>query len=237
MPIVPEFFCPARDAGADGTWRQRSRLIEVIGMNRIVKAAPLLVALVLTACESPKPAGDEKTDAKRASAAGEPLSGKTSYWELYKSAHSWASDQVPLKLESQTVPGSKNEAGKAVVWNATFGSPSRHEARVFTYSVVERAPDIHKGVTIGHSLPWPGPTRDAMTFDSSDFVIDSDAAYQTAWALASTWAKTHPDKEVSLTLGNAARFPAPVWYVLWGDTKSGYAVFVNAKSGAVINQK
>jgi hypothetical protein len=75
----------------------------------------------------------------------------------------------------------------------------------------------------------------ALPFDTADFSVDSDVAYSTALAQANAWVSKNPGKEVSMTLGNASRFPAPVWYVLWGDNKkSGYAVFVNAKSGAVV---
>lgn len=131
----------------------------------------------------------------------------------------------------------KNDAGKAVMWTAAFASPSRHEARVFTYAVAAHAPDIYKGVTVGHSLPWGGPTRDVMPFQSSDFSIDSDAAYKTALPQASAWASKHPSQEVSFTLGNAARFSGPVWYVLWGDKKAGYGVFVSAQTGALVKEK
>jgi hypothetical protein len=215
--------------------------IEVIGMTRIRSQAVALVALwMVTACWQALPvlAGDTKpAPPSAATPSPDAVSAKTAFWEMYKLAHSWASDLVPLKVESKTVPGMRNGAGKAVKWTATFGSPSRHEARVFTYSAVTQAPDTRKGVTVGNPLPWPGPTRDALPFDTGDFAVDSDAVYNAAFAQASTWAKAHPDKEVTLSLGNASRFPAPVWYVLWGDSKSGYAVFVNAKSGAVINQK
>jgi hypothetical protein len=201
-----------------------------------VKIVALVVTLVLTSCEAPKPAGEAKPEsaAKAASAPEQPVSGKTAFWEMYKSAHSWAADLVPLKLESKAVPGIKNEAGKAAIWTATFGSPRRQEARVFTYSVVSRSPDVYKGVTVSNPLPWTGPTPAALTFTTSDFAVDSDAAYTTASAQAATWVKSHPGKDVSFTLGNASRFPAPVWYVLWGDQKSGYSVFVNAKTGAVV---
>lgn len=175
--------------------------------------------------------------AKAAAPSPNAVTAKTAFWDMYKMAHTWASDLVSLKVESKKVPGITNTGGKAVMWTATFGSPSKHEARVFTYTAITQAPDLRKGITVGNSLPWPGPTRDALPFDTGDFAQDSDAIYNTAYAQVATWAKAHPDKDVSMTLGNAARFSGPVWYVLWGDSKSGPAVFVNAKSGAVISQK
>lgn len=210
-------------------------------MTRIrFQAIALVAALVVTLGSQARPlfAGDTKPAPANAGAPSpDAVSAKTAFWEMYKMAHSWASDLMPLKVESKKVAGVRNGGGKAVMWSATFGSPSRHEARVFTYSAITQPPDIRKGVTVGNPLPWPGPTREALPFDTGDFAVDSDAIYNTAFAQAAAWAKAHPDKDVALSLGNASRFPAPVWYVLWGDSKSGYAVLVNAKSGAVVNQK
>lgn len=202
-----------------------------------LKAAAVAGVLFLTSCgAAPKPSAAGATEAgvNKSSASPEPVSGRTAFWEMYKSAHAWAADLVPLALESKNVPGMKNDAGRAAMWSATFGSPSRHEARIFSYSVAVHAPDIYKGVTVGRSLPWSGPTQAALPFQASEFSVDSDAAYKTALSQATAWVNKHPDKEVSFTLGNASRFPGPVWYVLWGDKKSGYAVFVNATTGAII---
>jgi hypothetical protein len=203
-----------------------------------LKASVILVTLALTACESAKPSGDAGSDSasKATTAPAGPVSGKTAFWEMYKSAHSWAADLVPLALESKTVPGVKNDAGKAAMWTATFGSPSHREARTFSYSVIANPPDIFKGVTVGNPLPWNGPTPTALTFTTSEFAVDSEAAFATANAQAASWIKSHPGKDVSLTLGNASRFKDPVWYVLWGEKKSGYAVLVDAKTGTVIKQ-
>ncbi len=204
--------------------------------SNLWKASVLFVTLVLTACETPKPSGEAKTEAAGATAPLGPVSGKAAFWEMYKSAHSWAADLEPLQLESKSVPGIKNEAGKAGMWTATFGSPSRREARVFTYSVIANPPDIFKGVTVGNPMTWNGPTPQALSFTTSDFAVDSEAAYTAASAQAAEWEKSHPGKEISLTLGNASRFNGPVWYVQWGDKKSGYAVFVDAKTGTIVKR-
>lgn len=211
-------------------------------LRKLFSILTLTAVFAFTSCNSPSGSGDKNSSntssssSSNATSAG-PVTGKTAFWEMYKSAHSWASDLQPLRLESKSAPGVKNGQGKAAMWSATFGSPRLRQARVFTYSVVQHAPDIYKGVTVGQPIPWNGPTRDAATFDTSDLAVDSDAAYNTALAQASGWVEKHPDKEFSCTLGNAERFSAPVWYLLWGDNKSGYAVFVDAKKGTVVNQK
>lgn len=194
-----------------------------------------LALLVMTACSgAPKPeAATTETAAPTA-----PVSGKTAFWQMYKQAYSWANDIVALKLESKELPGVKNEGGKAAMWSATFGSAAKHAAVVITYAVAAHAPDISKGIDVGSPFPWGGPTRDVMPFQTSDFMIDSDAAYKTAEAEADAWLKKHPDKEATFLLGNnPTRFSAPVWYIVWGDNKSGYAAFVSAISGSLVKGK
>lgn len=208
-------------------------------MIRIRSQAIALVALMTLTCGQALPlfGGDTKPAASNPAPSPEAVAAKTAFWEMYKMAHTWAADLVPLTLESKQLAGTRYGGGKYVMWTATFGSLKLHQARKFIYSGIAKAPDVRKGVVVGNPLPWAGPTRDALPFDTGEFAVDSDAIYNTAYAQASTWVKAHPDKDVSLSLGNAARFSGPVWYVLWGDTKSGYAVFVNAKSGVVVNLK
>ena len=202
---------------------------------RFKAAAALACLFFLTSCsQTPQASPKAEAEAAKPAAAGGPVSGKTAFWEMYKSAHTWATDLVPLTLESKTLAGVKNESGKAAMWTATFGSLRKHEARTFTYAVAAQPPDIAKGVSVGRGLSWSGPTQSALPFDTSDFSVDSDGAYQTAQAQAAAWVKQHPGKEPSLAMGNASRFDGPVWLVHWGDQKSGYAVYINAKSGAVV---
>jgi hypothetical protein len=161
----------------------------------------------------------------------EPVLAKTAFWAAYKTAYSWSNDALPLKLESKSVSGIKNQEGRAAMWTATFGSVRRKQALEISYAVVARAPDVVKGIKISNPVPWSGPTREVMSFQGSE-IVDSDAAYKKAAAEAQSWLKAHPDKEVSFLLGNnPTAFASPVWYVVWGDKKAGYRSFVNAKTG------
>jgi hypothetical protein len=122
------------------------------------------------------------------------------------------------------------------VWTAVFGSPSQRLARTYTYAVTDELPTITKGVKAETPEAWAGPTTAVMTFQTSDFMIDSDAAYQAAAAKGADWLKDPENaaKPVSLSLGAASRYPAPVWYVLFGTTKSGFAELVSATTGNII---
>jgi hypothetical protein len=201
-----------------------------------VKASPLLAILWLSACsEAPKPTTVSEKPAQTTSEPdkpAEPVSAKAAFFEMYNLARSWAADLLPLSLVSNEVPGIKSEQGKAAMWTAIFVSPGRREARTFTYAVVTKG-TVHKGVTVGAIQPWNGATPKSKPLQITQFVVDSDTAYKTAYPKAASWTKRHPDKGVAFFLGNASRFPGPVWYVLWGNNKSGYAVYVNATTGGI----
>src|SRR5580704_7446971 len=185
--------------------------------NLLMRSALVVAVLALTACSSePAKTTEAKTDtdaAKKAPAGPpEPVLGKAAFYEMYTPAHTWAADLVPISLKSGEVAGVKNAAGKAGVWTAVFGSPSQRAARTYTYAVADELPTITKGIKAESPEAWAGPTTTVMTFQTSDFTIDSDAAYKAAAAKAGDWLKDPENaaKPVSLTLGAASRFPAPV---------------------------
>jgi hypothetical protein len=206
----------------------------------LLRAALAVAALGLVACSSePARTTEVKTDteaAKKPAGPAEPVTGKTAFYEMYTPARKWATDIVPISLKSGEVAGVKNAEGKAGMWTAIFASPSQHMARTYVYSVAEQLPTIFKGVKAEGAENWAGPTRDVMTFETSDFTVDSDAAYKTAAAKAGEFLNKPENaaKPVSLSLGAAQRFPAPVWYILMGSTSNGFAALVNASTGNII---
>jgi hypothetical protein len=209
--------------------------------SRHLAVIPAILALVScgggTSPETEKKAEPAKTET---AAPAAPVAAKAAFFDAYKPAFQWARDMQPLKIESGELSSFKNADGKAAVWKITFGSPSRKEARTWTYAIAaDAANDIPtKGLSVGSALPWPGPSRDVMPFTSSDVATDSDAAFKAAAEseLGAKFLKEHPDKNWSMTLGNAARFSGPVWRVMWGDNKMGYLAFVDARSGKVLKK-
>jgi hypothetical protein len=213
-------------------------------MNAVRKQCAVSVmavaVLLLAGCtQSTKPpVSDESVAGTKPAGPPQLVTSKTAFGVLYKSALNWTPDVVILKLVAKEVPGFKNEVGKAAMWEATFASPSLHRYRVDTYSIATVLPGIHKGGTAGFPLPWGGVTRDTMPIDPSNFNVDSDAAYTAAAADAAAWLKKNPDKKLApLELGNVFKLHALVWYVMWGDQKSGYIAFVDAGSGKVLKGK
>jgi hypothetical protein len=205
--------------------------------KKVLLTAPVMVAtLVLSACsEAPKTAAKVETEAKQEPAkAPEAVTAQRAFYEMYKPARAWATDLLALSVTSGEVPNIKNEDGKAGLWTAIFVSPSRKEARSFTYAVVGNGADIRKGVNVSDALLWGGATPTSKPFSNSEFTVDSDAAYKAAFEKAAGWLKGHPNQKATFRLGNASRFAAPVWYVMWGTSKNGYAALVNATTGAIV---
>jgi hypothetical protein len=198
-----------------------------------------LAALLLAGCSSSTTTSAPAPEKAAAPAAApEIVTAKTAFWEMYKTAHAWSSDAEPIRVTARDVPGYKNEAGKAGMWEAIFGSSSLGMYRTFTYAIVDAPPSVSKGVSAGLALPWHGATRDAMPIDTSMFNIDSDAAYTAAAADAASWLKSNPGKEVSdFEIGDTYKFQAPVWYVMWGTKASGFAAIVDANTGKVVSHK
>ncbi len=210
-------------------------------MHKHTLSAAVAIALLgLTACSSEAPKSSETksaTDeaAKKAPAGPpEPVAAKDAFYEMYTPAHSWAPDMLPLSLASAEIAGVKNADGKAGAWTAVFVSQALHQARSYSYAVADELPTFSKGVKAEAPVPWGGPAAAAAPFQTSDFTIDSDAAYKTAADKAGAWIKDHPDKPLTMALGYATQFPGPVWYYLWGTGKDGFAVYISATSGSII---
>lgn len=207
------------------------------------RTAPSVVTLALLlslGCSksAPPAATSSATPAASAAAAPTVVAAKDPFWAMYKSAHNWSADVVAIRLSQRSLPGYKNEDGKAGMWEAAFGSPSLHQYRIYTYAVADDPPSIFKGVTAGLPNSWSGETRDAMGIDVSSFNTDSDAAFQAASAHAADWLKRNPGKDLTaLDLGQTFRFSGPVWYAQWGTKSGGYSVLVDATSGKVLNKK
>jgi hypothetical protein len=220
---------------ASGAW--------IVSSNLLKSFLLVAAAVGLAGCSS-EPAKTTETKADTAAApakpAGpaEPVVGKTAFYEMYTPAHTWAADLVPISLKSGEVAGVKNADGKAGVWTAIFASPSLHAARTYVYSVADQLPTITRGVTAQGTDAWRGPTTTVETFQTSDFTIDSDAAYKTAATKGADWLKDKDNaaKPVSLTLGAASRFPTPVWYILFGTEKAGFVALVSASTGNLITK-
>src|SRR5450759_3622063 len=109
-------------------------------INKVLLTATVMAAtLVLSACSGgSKTVAKVETETKKEPAkAPEAITAQRAFYETYKPARAWATDLLALSVTSGEVPNIKNEDGKAGMWTAIFVSPSRKEARRFTYAVVD----------------------------------------------------------------------------------------------------
>lgn len=204
---------------------------------RSIRIAAMAV-LLLAGCSQSTTKSAVPAEAAKPASPPQIVAAKTAFWPMYTAAHQWASDVVALRLTAKQLPGYRNEGGKAGMWEATFASPSLHQYRVYTYAIADAPPDTYKGVVAALAMPWGGITRDVMPVDLSMFNVDSDAAYSAAAGDATEWLKKNPGKDLStFEVGANYRFQVPVWYMMWGNAKSGYAAFVDASSGKVVKHK
>ena len=166
-----------------------------------------------------------------------PITAMTAYYEMYKVARNDAPDIQTASLTGNDVEGTKSEEGKYPMWTAVFVSASKGQAYTYTYTTVESGRSL-RGINSGGTMRWAGANRDAEPFSNSDFSIDSDAAYKAAFEKAGDWTKKNADKPITtFALGQTSRFAAPTWYIVWGNAKTGgFAVFVNAATGKVLNK-
>src|SRR5260370_6606002 len=162
-------------------------------MNKKVlcTATALVAALLFSACsEARKEEAKVETEAKKEPArAPEAIAAQLAFYEMYKPARAWATDLLALSVASGEAPNIKNEDGKAGMWTAVFVSPSRKEARSFTYAVVDSGADIRKGVNISNALTWSGATATSKPFSNRELTVDSGAAYTAARERAASWRK------------------------------------------------
>ena len=192
-----------------------------------------LVPLLWIGCSEPTSPAAKKEPEKPA----EPVTGQSALFKMYQKARSsWASDAQVLKMNSIHVASVPSAPGKEGAWQAIFTSTSLGKAQTYNFSVVEQE-DLHQGVfPAGGSSSWAGSQGVNTAFDIRAVSIDSDAAYKTAAEKAGSYLTDHPGQPVSLSLGAASRFPAPVWYIIFGSEKSGFAAIINATTGNIISK-
>jgi hypothetical protein len=205
-------------------------------MRILLNCAVSAGLLLLVGCSS-DPAPKEETKVKKGPVIPTgPISALTAYYEIYKIARNWAPDIETASLIGSDAGGVKGVEGRYPMWTAVFVSSSKQMAQSYTYSTVEDGRTL-RGFNNAGSMRWAGPSRDAVPFPNSDVSVDSDAAWKTAAEKAQDWLKKNPTKEIAtFALGHASRFPAPMWYIMWGNKASGYAVYINASTGKILGK-
>jgi hypothetical protein len=164
---------------------------------------PIAAALLLSACS-------DTPVPKAPVKPPEPLTGREAFYKTYPQARTWAA-----------------------AWEVTYVSESKAHSRIYTWSAVEAAGNIHQGVFASQEESWrPGAAEKPFLIQA--LKIDTPDALQTAVSHSDTYfknvgTKPHPKFDLEYT----ARFPDPVWRIYWGDSVSTaeWSVFIDAATG------
>ncbi|HLJ16421.1 MAG TPA: hypothetical protein VKV15_18120 [Bryobacteraceae bacterium] len=197
-----------------------------------IRLFSVTLAILLVGCSEPP----KRQQAKEPEKSPEPVTGRRAFYYIYPAARIWAPDCLVLQVRDVNLSDVKSEKGKAGAWQVTFVSPSRARQRSWTYSVVEEAGNLHKGVFAGLEESYSGRSGQTQPFLVAAFRIDSDAALETAVKQSKAYVAKHPDMPVTFLLEKTPRFPDPAWRVIWGESvgTSDYSVFVDASTGAFL---
>jgi len=197
--------------------------------------APLSLILLLSACsETPT-----ETKVKEPEKPPAPITAQQAFRYTYPAARAWAGDSLPLRIRTINLTDVPSESGKAGAWELTYVSPSQQSARIYTWSAIEAPGNIHKDVFAGKPQTWSPTGGQEKPFPASLFRIDTPEVLQTGITGAKTFLDKAGDKPpINLVLEFTARFPNPVWLVLWGETAglAKYTVFVDAATGQVVGK-
>lgn len=187
--------------------------------------------LILGSCSSSSTSKTAEKKAKKEEKA-EPVGAMKAYFRIYQSARTWAADVDSLKMESISLNSMPGKEGLYPAWRMTLVSPSKRQAKSYTYSVVA-AEGLYKDVFAGHDEAYAAPRGQTAPFPIQALKIDSDAAYQTALKKSADFLKKNPDLPVHMVLEKVKEFGNPVWRVYWGTTinTSNYSIYVDASTG------
>jgi len=111
---------------------------------------------------------------------------------MYKPARGWASDLLPLSLANGEVPGMKNEAARLPCGLLSSFPPVARGPDFFL--CCGRSGSHYPQRHHGRCASLERPTAKSEPFQITQFVIDSDVAYETASHKAAAWLK-EPSRE------------------------------------------
>ena len=187
---------------------------------------PLLALALMTACSS-EPA--KPTETAPQPKPPELLTGRSAFQKLYISAHGWAPDARPYRLESMPNADSKGADGKSAVWHASFASAVQRGTKPYTWS----GSDPDRGVNPGTEDSYNPSNASTQVFDIAFLKTDSDKAFEVAQQHGGgkILAKS-PDTPVLYILEWNHVSNELIWHVIYGDRDNAkLKVAVNATSG------
>lgn len=208
-------------------------------MRKITLTLSCLLLAMLAGCSS-----DQKTsstsassNAKPAAEAPEYITGRAAFQKLFISARSFAPDIKPFRLQSNFVADAPTAEGKAGIWRAYFASPSKGEAKSYTWSGVsgENMPD--RGVSHGTEDTWNPSNSSAQVWELPYLKIDTDKAYEVAEKHGGDkLTKKDPKQPVYFMLDWNKQDAKLLWHVIYGTNANDakLRIAVDASTGEYV---
>ena len=193
----------------------------------------VLAVLTLVSCSSNQPATSSPEN-KPAPKQVEYETGREAFQKMYLSAHNWAADAQPFRLQSQFTAGAPVTEGKAGVWRASFASPARRMMKMFMWSGLVGPDAPEPGITFSAEDSWSPTNISTRIFEASFVKVDSDKAYEIAEKNGgSKLTKANPQQPVFFVLDWDASKNQLLWHVIYGEDvdKAKLRIAVNASTG------
>ena len=191
---------------------------------------------ISTGCDSAPKAGEGAQAAGATPNPSKPpalYSGLQAFSCVSGLAQRWASDVIPVRLESQANSEANGQDGKATVWKAGFISPSRRKIKYFycSGSRLKDAPPY--GPSAGTEEAY-GPDVASLGFQPLFLKTDSAKAYAVAQEHGgASLIKKNPNQVVTYFVLWNSKQRALYWYVMYGKDQESAAGtgIVNALTG------
>ena len=190
------------------------------------------LALLLTGCSSDKPS--ESASAPKPARQSQYETGRVAFQKMFLSAHSWANDAQPFRVQSQYSTGSPVSEGKAGLWRASFASPGKRMMKMFMWSGLVGPDTPEPGITFTTEDSWSASNSSTRVFDTGFVKVDSDKAYEVAEKNGgSKLTKANPQQPVYFVLDWDAQKNQLLWHVIYGESedKAKLRIAVNASTG------
>ncbi len=203
----------------------------------LLLTAAVAAVLALSACEGGTPAkpgpsgpGLGKTQEPVTIAA----SGREAFQKMYLSAHLWAADARPYRLQSEVFKDYPGEDGKAVIWRAGFASASKRFIKSFLWSGTHSEDGPAFGISSGTEDTYNPNNSSTQVFDPAFVKIDSDKAFEVAQKHGGEkLLKRNPKLPVFYLLDWNPKQNILIWHVVYGisQAEAKLRVAVNASTG------
>ena len=192
-----------------------------------------MTALFLVSCSS-NPPSESQPSAKPAPRQAEYETGREAFQKMYLTAHSWAPDAQPFRLQSQFSRGASVGPGQAGLWRASFASPAKRMMKMFVWSGLVGADAPEAGITFSAEDSWSPSNTSTQVFNPGFLKIDSDKAYEIAEKNGGgKLTKANPQQPVFFLLDWDPSKNQLLWHVIYGESQDDakLRIAVNASTG------